>query len=131
LYIIFADLYTLDKCTKQLAFREPVYFIEAVFQCGGEVFQASDDQTQFGLAGLLIHDLLFLVFEITQALAQTANPWLEFLLLDETLGIAVNQTGDALSHFNNLSLDGNQILVVSVRCLQATLVLLFKALWFF
>jgi hypothetical protein len=69
--------------------------------------------------------------EIRQALSQTTDPWFEFLFVDEAFGIAIDQTSDTTTHFNNPNLKGSEVLTFLAGSLQAALIFLFKALGLF
>jgi hypothetical protein len=69
--------------------------------------------------------------EIRQALSQTTDPWFEFLFFDEAFGVAIDQTSDTATHFNNPNLKGSEVLTFLAGSLQATLIFLFEALGLF
>ena len=76
--------------------------MEAVFDASSEVLQACDQQEQFtSLRGqLYLGPQLFL--EARRALLRTANPKHKLILVDEAVGVSINQTGYGLLHLGDL-----------------------------
>ena len=76
--------------------------LEAVFYASSEVLQACDEQEQFtSLRGQL--DLgSQLLIEARRTLLRTANPKRELILIDESVGLAVDQTGNSLLNLGDL-----------------------------
>ena len=57
----------------------------------GEVFQASNNQLPFRLQGGGIDELLPLLLSLGDAAPQAEDAGLEFLLVNEALGIAIDE----------------------------------------
>jgi hypothetical protein len=67
-----------------------------------KVRQASDNQLQLGLQCRFILALLGLVFEGREALTESGNAGFKFRLVNEPLGVTVDQPGEALPQLPNL-----------------------------
>jgi hypothetical protein len=76
--------------------------LEAVFDASGEVLQACDEQEQFtSLRGQLYLGPQLLL-DARRALLRTANPKRKLILVDEAVGVSVNQTGNGLFNLGDL-----------------------------
>jgi len=74
----------------------PVQVIEVGGHGGGEVVQMPDNQPQIALRGGLVGEVFGLCVEDRHALLEARHAGLEFTLLDEPLGIAVDEAPDPL-----------------------------------
>jgi hypothetical protein len=66
--------------------------IEIVSYLRREIFEATYDQSQLFSQGSFIGQLLLLFFHFNHPLSLSPQAWLELVLVDETLGIAVYQS---------------------------------------
>src|SRR5438128_10089864 len=70
----------LDQGTNHLAFAEPVRVLQPRGNLGRKILQASNDQTDFGLKGGQIDELLALLLQLEDALPQAGNTGFELVL---------------------------------------------------
>ena len=105
--------------------------IEVDGQGGGEVIQVADNQPQIALRRSLVGEVFRLCFEDRHALLEARHAGLEFALLDEPLGIAVDEAPDPLPQLTGLRLGGREVgpLRLLPRIVQPPLVFLPQALW--
>ena len=76
--------------------------LEAVFDASSEVLQASDEQEQVTSLRGQLYLRSQLLLEARRALLRTANPKRKLILVDEAVGVSVNQTGNRLLHLGDL-----------------------------
>ena len=75
---------------------------------GGKVFQTSNNQLQFRVRGGLIREVLALLLQTGETLAQAGNPGLKLVLINEAIRITVDQPGHALAQLADLAFDRHQ-----------------------
>src|SRR4029434_11223174 len=73
-----------------------------------EVLETANNQLQFPLHSGLISECLALLLQTSEALAQTGHPGLKLPLVDEALGITVDQPGHALAQLADLAFNRGQ-----------------------
>jgi len=96
IHLVRGHFHPLDQGTNHLAFAEPVRVLQARGNLGCKLLQASNDQTDFGLQGCHIDELLALLLQLDDALPQAGNTRFELVLFQYPLGVAVNQPGEPL-----------------------------------
>src|SRR5215471_19289424 len=89
--IILRHFYSLDQRPDEIAFARPVGGLQAVLEFGRKVFQTANKQLQLPLQGGLIRQRLALLLQSGETLAQTGESRLKLPLVDEALGITVDQ----------------------------------------
>ena len=104
----------------------PAQMIQGVGHGRGEVVQMADNQPQIALRRRLLGKVFRLRFEDHHALLEARHAGLEFALLDEPLGVAVDQAPDPLSQLADLGLGGHEVGLVRLlpRIVQTPLILL-------
>jgi hypothetical protein len=129
LYLVIANLHSLHQRANDLALLAPLDVIETAVDFLPERIEAPDDQVQVMLEGRLISELLTLDLDMGNALAQAGNAGLELRFLNQTLGIAVDQSGQTLAQLVQLRLQGAALLSLSRPCrLKAPSVFLRQAI---
>ena len=113
--VIPGHFHPLDQRPDEVAFARPVGGLQAVVEFGRKVFQTSNNQLQFPVQGRFICQRLALLLQAGEALAQAGHPGLKLLLVDEALGITVDQPGDALAQLADLAFDRGQGRAFGVR----------------
>jgi hypothetical protein len=86
-----------DKRAQNLALALPCQGLQVVLHLGRKLLHPADDQLEFPLQRLALGELLTLHFNLRNTLPELGHPGLEFLLVNEALGIAINQPGDPLA----------------------------------
>jgi hypothetical protein len=79
-----------------------------VLHLRGEVFQASNNQLQFRLQGGGIDELLPLLLRLGDAAPQAEDARLEFLPVNEAVGITVNEPREPLAQLAEVGFDRGQ-----------------------
>lgn len=80
----------LHEGPDEVPFVRPIRSLQAVVDFGRKVFQTANDQLQFCVHGRLICQLLVLLLQTGDTLAQAGQPGLKFGLVDEPLRITVD-----------------------------------------
>src|SRR5262245_38179455 len=106
--LITRDFHPLDQCPDEIALARPIGRLQAIMECGREVLETANNQLQFPLQGGLIGERLALLLQTSEALAQTGHPGLKLPLVDEALGITVDQPGHALAQLADLAFNRGQ-----------------------
>ena len=93
-----ADLGVVDLDARhdradQLPAGIPVGGVELLADLAGELFQPTDQQPEILVQRGVVGELARLLLKAGQALPQARDPWLELLLVDQPLGVAVDQPG--------------------------------------
>src|SRR5713226_1134627 len=78
--LILSHFHPLDQGTNHLAFAEPVRVLQPRGKLGRKILQASNDQTDFGLKGGHLDELLALLLQLEDALPQAGNTGFELVL---------------------------------------------------
>ena len=60
---------------------------------GRKLLHTANDQLECTLQRLCFGELVTLGFDVRNALTQSCHTWLEFLLFNEALGIAIDEPG--------------------------------------
>src|SRR5687768_3701721 len=89
--LIMIHFHPLHQGADQLASAGPVCFLQPVFHLCGKVFEAPDNQLQFGVQGGFICELVRLCFQFRHPLSEVCDLWLELALLNEPFGVTVDQ----------------------------------------
>ena len=88
---------------------------------GGKVLQTANNQLQFSVQGRFLCQRLALLLQPGETLTQASHPGLKLSLVDGTLGITVDQAGDALASLTDLAFNRAQGRTFGARPrLQAT-----------
>jgi hypothetical protein len=87
----FSHLHTFYQGTDDVALAAPICFFQTACHLLAKLFQSTDYQPQFRFERFFVGELLSLFFEFVYTLTHTSRPGLEFILFDETLGVAVDQ----------------------------------------
>src|SRR6476659_2082868 len=120
----------LDQGPNHLALAEPVRVLQPRVELGCKVLQASNNQTDFRLKGRHIKELLALLLQLRETLAQAGNAGFELVLFQQPLGVAVNQPREPLGHLPELRLKrGLDLVRPSGRGLYATLIFFGYSFW--
>jgi len=94
-----------------------------------KILQASNNQLQLGLQSCFVLKLLGLDFEGREALPESGNTGFKFRLVNEPLGVTVDQPGKALPQLANLGVERRLLLPLgSARGLHAATIFLGEAL---
>ena len=80
IHAVRGHFHPLDQGTNHLAFAQPVRVLQPCINLGRKVLQASHDQTNFRLKSGHIDELLTLLLQLRETLAQTGNAGLELML---------------------------------------------------
>src|SRR5947208_16687118 len=80
----------LHEGPDEVPFVRPIRSLQAVVDVGRKVFQTANDQLQFCVHGRLICQLLALLLQTGDTLAQAGQPGLKFGLVDEPLRVTVD-----------------------------------------
>src|SRR6266851_143815 len=95
----------LHEGPDEVPFVRPIRSLQAVVDVGRKVFQTANDQLQFCVHGRLICQLLALLLQPGDTLAQAGQPGLKFGLVDEPLRVTVNLACDPLPQLADLRFD--------------------------
>src|SRR5215510_15004224 len=106
--LVTRDFHPLDQRPDEVALARPLGGLQAVVEFGREVLQPANNQLQCPLHSGLIGQCLALLLEASEAVAQAGHPGFKFSLVDKTLGIAIDQSGDALAQLADLAFNGGQ-----------------------
>src|SRR5215470_18076074 len=106
--VALSHFHPLDQCPDEVALARPVGRLQAILEFGREVLETANNQLQFPLHSGLISERLSLLLQTSKALAQTGHPGLKLPLVDEALGITVDQPGDALAQLADLAFNRGQ-----------------------
>ena len=87
----------------------PIDLGELSAHLAGKILEPSDQERQCGLQRLLIEQGLALLLQTTQALAQAGQARLELSLVDQALGIAVDQPADPPVQLGDLPIEQGRI----------------------
>src|SRR6266478_2551895 len=106
--LILRHFHPLDQRTDQVPFPCPVGFLQARVDFGGKVFQTANNQLQLRVHGRLIREVLALLLQPGETLAQAGNPGLKLVLVNEAIRITVDQPCNALAQLADLAFDRDQ-----------------------
>src|SRR5262249_27996381 len=106
--LVTRDFHPLDQRPDEVALARPIGGLQAVVECGRKVLQPANNQLQFPLHSGLIGQCLALLLEASEAVAQAGHPGFKLALVDKTLGITIDQSGDALAQLADLAFNGGQ-----------------------
>src|SRR5215510_769240 len=106
--LVARDFHPLDQRPDEVPLARPVGGFQAILEFGHKVFQTANNQLQFPGQGRLISQRLALLLHTSQTLAQASNPRLKLLLVNKTLRVTIDQSGDALAQLADLAFDGGQ-----------------------
>src|SRR6266850_2624727 len=98
-------VYPLHEGTDEVPFVRPIRGLQAVVDVGRKVFQTANDQLQFCVHSRLICQLLALLLQTGDPLAQAGQPRLKFGLVDEPLRVTVDSSCDTLPQLADLLFD--------------------------
>src|SRR5215212_10024394 len=118
------NLNALDQRTDQIPLQRPVDGCHPVTNLPGKVFKPAHDQRQCRALRRLVPQGRSLLLPALDPLTQPGDAWLEVGLVDQTLGIAVDQPAHPAAQLGDLGLDAGQITCCGVASLnQASFVL--------
>src|SRR5215475_4774453 len=106
--VALSHFHPLDQCPDEVALARPVGRLQAILEFGREVLETANNQLQFPLHSGLISERLALLLQPSEALAQTGHPGFKLPLVDEALGITVDQPGHALAQLADLAFNRGQ-----------------------
>ena len=95
-------LHALDQCADHLPFPAPIGLCQPVWDLRGKVFQPPHDQTHVGAQSLLLGQLVALRFHMSDPLAEPGDQGLKLLLLNQRLGVTVDQRRQPLPQLAQL-----------------------------
>ena len=82
----------LDQATNDLPARLKIRLLQSIVHFGGKGFQTSHNETQLFLYLSLHFEVLDLGFQVLQPCAHPGHAWFKFLLVNQPLGITIDQT---------------------------------------
>jgi hypothetical protein len=106
--VIPGHFHALAQCSDAVPFARPISRLQPVVEFGGNVLQPANKPLQFSLQGGLLLQRLALFLEAGEALTEAWHPGCKLPLIDQALGITVDQAGDALTPLANLAFDRGQ-----------------------
>jgi hypothetical protein len=80
IHTVRGHFHPFDQGTNHLAFAEPVRVLQPRINLGCKVLQASNDQTNFRLKSCHIDELLTLLLQLRETVAQASNAGFELVL---------------------------------------------------
>ncbi len=98
------DLDPLDQRPNDTTLGRPVQLVQPVMKGAREVLQVTDDQPQVTLLGRLRGEVSGLGIQHRRPLFEPGDAGLKLALLDEPLGVAVDEAPDALAQLAQLRL---------------------------
>ena len=99
---IFIDLDTAHKGPDDLALGLPVSALKSFPHHCSEVFESADDEAEFTSKGFLAAQLARLLRKSLQAFLHALDPGLEFRLVEDSIGVTVDQARDATTQLAQL-----------------------------
>jgi hypothetical protein len=105
----------LYEGSNNLAPGQPICPGQPIPHLGGKRIQSPNNQAQFLLERSFLHELLGLLFQAGDALAQPRDPRLKLRLLDQSLRITIDQPRQPLAQFAQLRIDV-ALLITLARC---------------
>jgi hypothetical protein len=109
--LVLANLHPLHQRADNLALLAPLDVIETVVEGLPKRVEVPNDEVEVMLQGLLIRQLLTLDFDMGNALAQAAHARLKLRFFNQPLGIAVDESSQALTELAHLRLQGASLLL--------------------
>ena len=107
--LVAVDLDPPDQDADQLALLLPVELIEVLLDPRGERLEPPDDQRQLRAQPRPLDEPAPLLLQARQAPPQPSDTRLELGLLDQALGVAVDQPADPAPQPLQLGLDGRKV----------------------
>src|SRR5215210_3239576 len=114
------NLNALDQRTDQIPLQRPVDGCHPVTNLPGEIMKPAHDQRQCRALRRLVPQGRSLLFPALDPLTQPGDARLEVGLVDQTLGIAVDQPAHPAAQLGDLGLDAGQITGCGVASLNQT-----------
>jgi hypothetical protein len=108
------NLDAFDKKPDQVALQRPIQSGHALLNLFCKVFEPTDEERQGSAQGGLVLQGGGLLFPNLDPLSQPSDPLLEFVFFDQTLGIAVDEPGNAAAQFGDLCFGGDEIGTIGV-----------------
>jgi hypothetical protein len=111
------DLDAFDKKPDQIALQRPIQSGHALLDLFCKIFEPTDEERQGSAQGGLVLQGGGLLFPDLDPLSQPCDPLLEFVFFDQTLGIAIDESGDAAAQLGDLRFGSDEIGTIGVRML--------------
>ncbi len=103
--------------------------MQSILDSGSKLIKATKDERQFTLQAGFIIDLLSLFFDLLQAFSHPCHPRFKLPFVDQSVGIAVNEPGNALLQASHPCLEAAQLVGCLFFLQQAASIFLFQPLW--
>jgi hypothetical protein len=107
---VMIDLDPANDGMDDLAHAVPVELVKAPTDLGGKVLQSADYERQLAFGVDRFNRRLLLLLELRQAQLQSCNAGFELGLVDETAGVAVDETIDAAPNRHHLAIEPRDLL---------------------
>lgn len=131
--LLVVNLHPLHQSPQDDLARLPVQVVEPVSDGSRKVGHLPNDQTQLAFLGSGLSHSARLGFQMGDPLFEPRDAGLKFVLLNQPLGITVDQTSDSLAQPSHLALQHGQVRLpyLLVGTVQAPLLFPHESLWFF
>ena len=106
--VVPSHFHPLDQGADEVALARPVGRLQAVMALGRAVLETANNQRQCPLPSGLLGQRLALLLQTSEALAPAGHPGRTLPLVDEALGITVDQAGDALAPLADVAFNRGQ-----------------------
>ena len=95
---------SLHQATDDLPPGLKIGLLQAIVHFGGKGFQASQNETQLFFNLFLRFEVLDLGFQVLQPCTHPRHAWCKFLLVNEALGITIDETPQSSAQLPHLGL---------------------------
>ncbi len=106
MHLVGGHFHPLHQGTDQCAFACPVCLLSSMMYRSGKVLQATNNQLQFAMLGGFIRQLATLLIDLRDTAAHTEDAWCKRVLVNEALGVTVDQARQTLPQLAKVRLDG-------------------------
>jgi hypothetical protein len=94
----------LDQAPNDLPARVKICLLQSIMHFGGKGLQASQNETQLFFNLFLRFEVLDLGFQVLQPCTHPRHAWFKFLLVNEALGITIDETRQPSAQLPHLGL---------------------------
>jgi hypothetical protein len=112
MYLVQSTLNPSNDCPNNLTFAVPLQLLKVLMPLGRKLVHTAHDQRECTVKRLFLGKLLALGFDRRTPLPQLPHAWLECLLFQQTLCIAINEARQALVQLASLVLSCYPLLVL-------------------
>ena len=103
--LLLIDLHPFDQGTDHVPTSLKVRFVKSICDFGRKGFQTTQNGPQFLFPFCIFFQVLELLLKVLETLTHTCHSRFKFLFVNQSLGIAIDQTGHSSTEFAHLGVE--------------------------